>query len=148
MRPSEKLRVAKQIELNIEVKIDVIGRPSQQLTPAPTAQVSDEIVAIPTRFIGQTFRGTVSNLTPTGAAIAADEVLPLLSRVALTFELDGGVTAIALGLVMWRRTAELAVPRDDAAPLVLKPGYGVLFEALSDRTRQAINELIAKRGIP
>lgn len=147
MRSSEKMRVARQLELEIEVNVEVIGRPSQQLSPAPTALPTDEVVEIPSQMLGKRFRGVLSNLTPTGAAVGTDTILPLMSRVALTFQLEGGISATALGIVMWRRTEEVMVPREGLPPLKLKPGFGVLFEALPDDTRAAISDLIAKRGV-
>jgi|HubBroStandDraft_1064217.scaffolds.fasta_scaffold446325_2 hypothetical protein len=131
------------LSLEVEVVIEVVGEPRQQLCPAPGAARIDEVVPIPREKVGERFGGVVWKLTSTGAAIQSSTILPLVSRVALTFELRG-VRVEALGIVMWRRVAGLASA--DGLSSTGRPGFGVLFEAINDEGREAIEDRLRVEG--
>ena len=64
-----------------------------------------------------------------------------------TFPLGGFGQVEALGWVLWRRSSDCEVPRDDAGKTVLlQQGFGVLFEAISLEARLAIAKLIQDKG--
>jgi hypothetical protein len=121
----------------VDVVVEVVGQPRLQLCPAPGASGIEERVEIPTEMVGERFVAVLSNLTSTGAAIESPTMLPLLSRIALTFEMNG-VRIEALGIVMWRRATE--------SQPGLKRGFGVLFEAVLKDGREALEALDGDRG--
>ena len=132
--------------MNIPVTIDVIGRPSSQLTLAPTALDTDQFVEISEAMLGRRFEGNISSLNVTGAAIESNITLPLMSRVALEFALERLPKFTALGIVMWRRTEQTEIAQPDRPPLVMKPGFGVLFEAMNTEAHREIIELIREQS--
>jgi hypothetical protein len=133
---SSAVILSPELSVEIGVVVEVVGEPRLQVCPAPGAAGSDEVVRIQTENVGQRFDGIVRKLTSTGAAVETSTVLPLMSRVALTFELNG-VHVEALGIVMWRR----AISASPHAKPTRKPAFGVLFEATNEVTRKAIEAL-------
>ncbi|HJZ88588.1 MAG TPA: PilZ domain-containing protein [Polyangia bacterium] len=98
--------------------------------------------------IGLKFPASIKDLSTNGCFIAGLPI-PLLSRVAFTFPLSGFGQVEALGWVLWRRRedAELPVPNGSASRTVLvKAGFGLLFEAISLDARGAIARMVAEHG--
>lgn len=90
--------------------------------------------------IGTKFPAVVRDLSTNGAFISGDP-MPLLSRVALKFEVRGVGTVDAIGWVLWQRTDDCQVQGT-----TLPRGFGVLFEAIPMETRAAIAALVQKMG--
>jgi hypothetical protein len=91
--------------------------------------------------LGSKFPGVLRDLSTNGAFVAG-EPLPLLSRLAFTFPLEGHGQVDVLGWVMWRRTAACDIPREDGPTLTLAAGFGVLFEAIPLDARLAISRMV------
>ena len=90
--------------------------------------------------IGTKFPAVVRDLSTNGAFISG-QPLPLLSRVAVKFEVKGVGTIDAIGWVLWQRTADCEIQST-----TLPAGFGVLFEAIPMETRAAIAALVHKMG--
>lgn len=91
--------------------------------------------------IGTKFPAVVRDLSTNGAFISGAP-LPLLSRVALKFDVKGVGTIDAIGWVLWQRMDDCEVPGPNAAASLPK-GFGVLFEAIPMETRSAIAALVS-----
>lgn len=91
--------------------------------------------------IGTKFPALVRDLSTNGAFIAG-QPLPLLSRVALKFDVKGVGMVDAIGWVLWQRMDDCEVPSPKGAASLPK-GFGVLFEAIPMETRAAIAQLVA-----
>lgn len=91
--------------------------------------------------IGTKFPAVIRDLSTNGAFIAA-QPLPLLSRVAIKFDLKGVGMIDAIGWVLWQRMDDCQVP-SATGPAALPKGFGVLFEAIPMETRAAIAQLVA-----
>lgn len=91
--------------------------------------------------IGTKFPALVRDLSTNGAFIAG-QPLPLLSRVALKFDVKGVGMVDAIGWVLWQRMDDCEVPGPNAAAS-LPRGFGVLFEAIPMETRTAIATLVS-----
>jgi len=94
-----------------------------------------------TSRIGERFPVVVRDLSTNGAFVSGPP-LPLLSRVALKFEVRGIGNIDAIGWVLWIRADDCEVPGTDG-PVVLPRGFGVLFEAISLEARTQIAALVA-----
>ena len=94
--------------------------------------------------VGTKFPAMIRDLSTNGAFVSGAP-LPLLSRVALKFELKGVGTVDAIGWVLWQRMDDCEVPNADASS-VLPKGFGVLFEAIPMETRTAIAALVSRIG--
>ncbi|HTL33136.1 MAG TPA: hypothetical protein VL326_08425, partial [Kofleriaceae bacterium] len=70
---------------------------------------------------------------------------PLLSRVAIKFDVKGVGNIDAIGWVLWQRTDDCDIPAA-AGSATLPKGFGVLFEAIPMETRAAIAALVTKMG--
>jgi hypothetical protein len=136
-------RHAPRLNVNIPTLVEVIGQRELQLHPNLAAVY--ERVRPPTDFVGKKFPGVLRDLSTNGAFISG-EPLPLLSRLAFTFPLDGYGQAEVLGWVMWRRKDVCEIPRDGGGTLALAAGFGVLFEAIPLDARMAIAKLVSTRG--
>ena len=90
--------------------------------------------------IGSKFPAVVKDLSTNGAFISGAP-LPLLSRVALKFDLKGVGMVDAIGWVLWQRMDDCEVPGSQGATTLPK-GFGVLFEAIPMETRSAIANLV------
>jgi CheY-like chemotaxis protein len=132
-----------RIELDIEVRVDVLPPPSRELLAGTAAW---EQVSINSEKAGLIFDGRIRDLAENAARIATDVQVPLLSRVALTFPLEGIPRAVVLGLVVSRGSQPVEVPRKSGPPVVLEPGFGVFFEAVPLAVRQAIIGVIQSQG--
>lgn len=94
--------------------------------------------------IGKRFPAVVRDLSTNGAFISGGP-LPLLSRVALKFEVKGLGTIDAVGWVLWQRTNDCELPTSSGENTMLPKGFGVLFESIPLETRAAIAALVAKQ---
>ena len=79
----------------------------------------------------------------TNGAFVTGEALPLLTRVAIHFEVRAIGPIDAIGWVLWRRDADCEIPGPSGEMVALPRGFGILFEAIPLETRQAI-ALLAK----
>ena len=94
--------------------------------------------------VGKRFPAVVRDLSTNGAFISGPP-LPLLSRVAIKFDIRGVGTVDAVGWVLWQRTDDCELPTADAPPTKLPKGFGVLFESIPLETRAAIATLVTKQ---
>lgn len=90
--------------------------------------------------IGTKFPAVVKDLSTNGAFISGTP-LPLLSRVAIKFDVKGVGTVDAIGWVLWQRMDDCEVPTANGSTTLPK-GFGVLFEAIPMETRAAIANLV------
>ncbi len=93
--------------------------------------------------LGKRFPAVVRDLSTNGMFVSGPP-LPLLTRVAVKFELAGVGTVDSVGWVMWQRTGDCELPTD-GAPATLPKGFGVLFEAIPLEVRSGIAALAAKQ---
>lgn len=132
-------RRARRIALNAPTFVESIGQPAIKL--------HDNLAKVYTRVepdtatVGEKFPGVVRDLSTNGAFVAGP-ALPLLTRVAFTFPLEGYGQVEALAWVLWRRDEECSVPRADGKVAELPKGFGVLFEAIPLEARIAIHKLV------
>src|ERR1700733_737335 len=119
------IRRAPRLVVNAPAVIESIGQGAMQLHPN-LARVFRRVDA-DTSSIGTKFPAMVRDLSTNGAFISGAP-LPLLSRVALKFEVKGIGTIDAIGWVLWQRMDDCELPADNATTTLPK-GFGVLFEA-------------------
>lgn len=131
-------RRAPRLVVNAPVVIESIGQVPMQLHPN-LAKVFRRVDA-DTSAIGNKFPAVIRDLSTNGAFIIGAP-LPLMSRVALKFDIKGIGMVDAIGWVLWQRTEECEVP-SNGEPVVLPKGFGVLFEAIPMETRAAIATLV------
>jgi hypothetical protein len=132
------VRRAPRLVVNAPAVVESIGQASMALHPN-LAKVFKRVDA-DNSAIGSKFPAVVRDLSTNGAFISGDP-LPLLSRVALKFEVRGVGTVDAIGWVLWQRTDDCEVQAT-----TLPRGFGVLFEAIPMETRAAIAALVHKMG--
>jgi hypothetical protein len=137
---SREKRRALRILLNAPALVEAIEMPKVQL--------HDNLAAVYERVtpnqdkVGTRFDLTLRDLSTNGAFLAGEPV-PLLSRVACTFDLEGYGRVEALGWVLWRRTDSCEVPRPNGDMVELPKGFGVLFEAIPLDARLAIHRMVS-----
>ena len=134
-------RRARRIVVNAPAVVESIGQPAVDLHPNLAAVYSR--ITADTGSVGKRFPGVVRDLSTNGAFIAG-EALPLLSRVAVRFDVDGAGAIDVIGWVLWRRGADCEVPSSAGDPLPLPRGIGILFEAIPLDARNAIARLVSK----
>ena len=88
--------------------------------------------------IGTKFPALLRDLSTNGAFIAGAP-LPLMSRVAVKFDVKGIGLVDAIGWVLWQRMEDCELPPSTKLP----KGFGVLFEAIPMDARTAIATLVA-----
>jgi hypothetical protein len=135
-------RQAARLNVNIPTLVEVVGQREVKLHPN-LEKVYQRVYASKDR-VGDKFPGVLRDLSTNGAFISGPP-LPLLSRVAFTFPLDGFGQIEILGWTLWRRTDDCEIPREPT-PVQLQAGFGVLFESISLEGRQAISRLVNERG--
>jgi hypothetical protein len=135
----QEQRRAPRLAANIPTLVEAIGQAT--VTLHPNLQQVYERVSPTEALVGEKFPAVIRDLSTNGAFIAG-EPLPLLSRVAFTFPLDGYGQVEALGWTLWRRSAACELPREDGSSVVLPAGFGVLFEAIPLEARLAIHQLV------
>src|SRR5690242_4307740 len=109
-------RRAPRVGVNIPVLVEKIGQREVKLH-ANLDKVYDR-VRPDADDLGLKFPAAIRDLSTNGCFIAG-QALPLLSRVAFTFPLSGFGQVEALGWVLWRRSGDCEVPREDGSKTVL-----------------------------
>ncbi|MBI5478424.1 MAG: PilZ domain-containing protein [Deltaproteobacteria bacterium] len=140
MAQTTERRRAPRLFVNIPTLVEKIGH--RELHLHPSLAPLYERVHPNGENLGLKFPAAVHDLSANGCFVAG-QAMPLLSRVALSFALPGYGQVEALGWVLWRRTGDCDVPVEGAEPpLVLKAGFGVLFEAIPLDARLQIARLV------
>ena len=134
-------RRAQRIAVNEEIVVEAIGQPKMMLHEN-LEKVYQRVIPA-TDKIGERFTCSLRDLSTNGAFIAG-EPMPLLSRLAFKFELEGFGETEVIGWTLWRRDDDCELPRDDGTSARLPMGFGVLFEAIPLDARLAIHKLVAK----
>jgi len=133
-------RRALRIAVNIPTLVESVGQPEVKLHESLAAVY--QRVAASSQLVGEKFPGVIRDLSTNGAFIAG-EPLPLLSRVAFTFPLEGFGQVEVLAWTLWRRDEDCEIPRADGSSLSLPKGFGVLFEAIPLDARMAIQKMVS-----
>ncbi len=131
-------RRAQRLVVNAPAVVESIGQAAMALHPN-LAKVFRRVDSDKSS-IGTKFPAVVRDLSTNGAFIAGVP-LPLLSRVAIKFDVKGVGNIDAIGWVLWQRTEDCDVPAG-ASTTTLPKGFGVLFEAIPMETRTAIAMLV------
>ena len=131
-------RRAQRLVVNAPAVIESIGQAAMTLHPN-LAKVFRRVDADKSA-IGTKFPAVIRDLSTNGAFISGAP-LPLLSRVAMKFDVKGVGMVDAIGWVLWQRTDDCDVPGPQNATTLPK-GFGVLFEAIPMETRNAIAMLV------
>jgi hypothetical protein len=131
-------RRAPRLLVNAPAVVESIGQGPMQLHPN-LARVFRRVDA-DRSSIGTKFPAVVKDLSTNGAFIQGTP-LPLLSRVAIKFDVKGVGTVDAVGWVLWQRMDDCEVPTAQGSTSLPK-GFGVLFEAIPMETRAAIANLV------
>lgn len=137
MAKNEK-RKAGRIALNLPMLVESIGQQPMKLHPN-LAKVYSRVS--PNGAVGEKLPATLRDLSTNGAFIVGTP-LPLLSRVAFSFELPDFGRIEAIGWTLWRRSEDCEIPCEGAAPFVLSQGFGLLFEAIPLDARMAIHRMV------
>jgi hypothetical protein len=135
---SVESRRAPRLIVNAPAVVESIGQGAMQLHPA-LAKVFRRVDA-DRSSIGTKFPATVKDLSTNGAFISGAP-LPLLSRVAIKFDVKGVGLVDSIGWVLWQRMDDCDVPGAQGTT-TLPRGFGVLFEAIPMETRTAIANLV------
>ena len=135
-----ELRRAARLVVNAPAIVESIGQGPMHLHPN-LAAVFRRVQADPTT-VGKRFPAVVRDLSTNGAFISAAP-LPLLSRVAVKFEIKGIGAVDAIGWVLWQRTQDCELPSPTGS-VTLPRGFGVLFESIPLEIRSAIASLVAR----
>jgi hypothetical protein len=132
----------REARMSVEWKVAVenLGEREQKL-PAELAAVYERVKA-DTTDVGKRHELLLRDVSMNGAFVEG-EALPLLSRVAMVFDMPGFRKVEATGWVMWRRRESCTIRREDGFELTLPPGFGVLFEWISLEARLEIARRIA-----
>ncbi len=136
-------RRAERARLAIPTLVEGIGQ--RELTLPPSLAAVYERVQPSRGDLGEKFPAVLRDLSTNGAFLSGLP-LPLLSRVAFTFPLEGFGQVDVLGWTLWRRSADCEILIEGAEPIRLRAGFGVLFEAISLDARRAIADLVARVG--
>nr|HEX4312799.1 PilZ domain-containing protein [Kofleriaceae bacterium] len=131
-------RRAGRILVNAPAIVESIGQVTMSLHPNLAAVYRRVEADMST--IGKKFPAVVRDLSTNGAFISGAP-LPLMSRVALRFEVRGIGAIDAVGWVLWQRTDDCELPGPDNSRTLPK-GFGVLFESIPLETRSAIATLV------
>jgi len=135
-----ELRRAARLVVNAPAIVESIGQGPMHLHPN-LAAVFRRVQADATT-VGQRFPAVVRDLSTNGAFISAPP-LPLLSRVAVKFDIKGVGAVDAVGWVLWQRAEDCELPAATGTVLLPK-GFGVLFESIPLEIRSAIAALVAR----
>ena len=134
-------RRAARLVVNAPAVVESIGQVPMTLHPNLLA-VFRRVEADATT-VGQRFPAVVRDLSTNGAFISG-LTLPLLTRVAIRFELRSIGPVDAVGWVLWQRLEDCELPLE-AGPTLLPKGFGVLFESIPLETRAAIASLVPRQ---
>lgn len=134
-------RRAARLVVNSPAVIESIGQVPMTLHPNLAAVFRR--VESDSSTIGKRFPAVVRDLSTNGAFISGPP-LPLLSRVAVKFDVRGIGAIDAVGWVLWQRTDDCELP-GQGGNVTLPKGFGVLFESIPLETRAQIATLVAKQ---
>jgi len=134
------LRRAARLVINAPAIVESIGQGPMQLHPNLAAVFRR--VDADTSTVGKRFPAMVRDLSTNGAFISGAP-LPLLSRVAVKFEIKTIGVVDAVGWVLWQRASECELPTPTGT-ITLPKGFGVLFESIPLEIRSAIAALVAR----
>ena len=134
-------RRALRILVDIPIVVESIGQPALKLH-ANLEKIYQRVNPSSERH-GDQIIGAVRDLSTNGAFIHG-EPLPLLSRVVMRFSLEDVGPVEAVGWILWRRTDDCEIPRDGEKPVLLRRGFGVLFEAIPLEARFAIHKMVTQ----
>ena len=134
-------RRAPRLVVNAPAVVESIGQVAMKLHPN-LAAVFRRVDADATT-LGQRFPAVVRDLSTNGAFISGPP-LPLLSRVALKFEVRGIGPIDAVGWVLWQRTDDCQLPGPTGI-VQLPKGFGILFESIPLEARSAIAALVSRQ---
>jgi hypothetical protein len=135
-----ELRRAARLVINAPAIVESIGQGAMQLHPNLAAVFRRVEADLST--LGKRFPAVVRDLSTNGAFISATP-LPLLSRVAVKFDIKGIGAVDAIGWVLWQRTEDCELP-SPSGTVTLPRGFGVLFESIPLEIRSAIATLVAR----
>ncbi len=138
---SSELRRAARLVVNSPAVVESIGQVPMTLHPNLAAVFKR--VEADASTIGKRFPAVVRDLSTNGAFISGPTI-PLLSRVALKFEVRGIGPIDAVGWVLWQRADDCELPGESGS-VMLPKGFGVLFESIPLETRGQIAALVAKQ---
>ena len=145
MTTTNEQRRAQRLVVSIPTVVEKLG--ARELPLHPVLVPIYERVQPDKSDLGLKFPASIKDLSTNGCFIAGLPI-PLLSRVAFTFPLPGFGQVDALGWVLWRRREDAQVPAKNGGgtPILLKAGFGLLFEAISLDARGAIARMVAEHG--
>ncbi len=132
-------RRAPRLVVNAPAVIESIGQGAMSLHPN-LARVFRRVDADKSS-VGTKFPAMIRDLSTNGAFVSGAP-LPLLSRVALKFDVKGIGTIDAIGWVLWQRMDDCELPGPETSTALPK-GFGVLFEAIPMDTRAAIAAMVS-----
>jgi hypothetical protein len=135
-----ELRRAARLVVNAPAIVESIGQGPMHLHPN-LAVVFRRVQADATT-VGKRFPAVVRDLSTNGAFISAPP-LPLLSRVAVKFDIKGIGQVDAVGWVLWQRAEDCELP-GPTGTIALPKGFGVLFESIPLEIRSAIAAMVAR----
>lgn len=118
-------RQAARLRVEIPTLVEAIPANSQKLPTGLSAVY--ERVEPATDYLGKQTMFTVRDVSSNGAFLEGPP-LALLSRIRFTLPFGTAEEPVAIGWVMWRRTAPCIVDGVHGA-VKLEPGIGVLFES-------------------
>jgi hypothetical protein len=134
-------RRAARLVVNSPAVVESIGQVPMTLHPNLAAVFKR--VEADGSTIGKRFPAVVRDLSTNGAFISGP-TLPLLSRVAVKFDVRGIGSVDAVGWVLWQRADDCELPGENGM-VTLPKGFGVLFESIPLETRAQIASLVAKQ---
>jgi hypothetical protein len=137
---SEQRRAARLV-VNSPAIVESIGQVPMTLHPNLAAVFKR--VEADASTIGKRFPAVVRDLSTNGAFISGP-TLPLLSRVALKFDVRGIGGIDAVGWVLWQRADDCELP-GESGTVTLPKGFGILFESIPLETRSQIASLVAAK---
>jgi hypothetical protein len=130
-----------RILVDVPIVVESIGQPALRLHER--LEKIYQRVQASAEGIGNRTVGAIRDLSTNGAFITGPP-LPLLSRVAITFTLEGHGPIEGVGWTLWRRTEDCEIPREDGSVARLPGGFGVLFEAIPIDARIAIHKMVSQ----
>jgi hypothetical protein len=137
---SEHRRAARLV-VNAPAVVESIGQVPMTLHPNLAAVFRR--VEADGSTLGMRFPAVVRDLSTNGAFISGP-TLPLLTRVALKFDVRGLGSVDAVGWVLWQRTNDCELPGESGLT-TLPRGFGILFESIPLETRAAIAALVVRQ---
>jgi hypothetical protein len=144
MTKYDEERRAPRLSVEIKATIEKLGQRKVPLHPI-LVPIYERVQPDDTD-VGLAFEGIIKDLSANGCFIAG-RALPLMSRVALRFPFEGFGQVEALGWVLWRRREDAELPSQNGGTrrtVLVKAGFGLLFEAVTIDARAAIARKVAE----